>query len=104
MFRNQHYFSFVLLLVANIAIISAEYRHKIEPFSFNVHSFEYPLEYNKFGTAVALRDTIKIIPKVENRFGGVWLSQPVETNMFEVCYRLDVRNDKNTIYKKNNGM
>jgi len=27
------------------------------------------------GTAVALRDTIKVIPKVENRYGGVWMSQ-----------------------------
>ena len=65
---------FALLLLANIAFINADYRHKIEPFSFNVHSFEYPLEYQKFGTAVALRDTIKVIPKVENRYGGVWLS------------------------------
>ena len=50
------------------------YKHKIEPFSFNIQKFEYPLEYLKMGTTVALRDTIKIIPKVENRYGGIWMS------------------------------
>ena len=29
--------------------------------------------------------------------------QPVETSAFEVIYRLDVKNEKNTVYKKNKG-
>jgi len=62
-------------MVVNIWVANAAYRHKIEPFSFDVRMFEYPLEYLKMGTAVALRDTIKVIPKVENRYGGVWMSQ-----------------------------
>jgi hypothetical protein len=28
------------------------------------------------------------------------MSQPVETNQFEIVYNVDVKNDKNTIYKK----
>lgn len=76
------------------------YRTKIEPFSFDIQKFEYPLEFNKFGTTVALKDTIKLIPKVENRFGALFMSQPVETNQFEIVYNVDVKNDKNTIYKK----
>jgi len=64
----------ICILVLNISFTNAVYRHKIEPFSFNTNRYEYPLEYLKLGTAVALRDTIKIIPKVENRYGGVFLS------------------------------
>ena len=55
--------------------LDPNYMHKIEPFSFNIQKFEYPLEYLKMGTSVALKDTVKIIPKVENRYGGVWMSQ-----------------------------
>ena len=73
--KAHHLIALTTLMVANIAIIHAEYRHKIEPFSFNVQAFEYPLEYHKLGTAVALRDTIKVLPKVENRYGGIWMSQ-----------------------------
>jgi|TARA_B110000305_G_C19090652_1_gene470602 hypothetical protein len=49
---------------------------------------------------VALKDTIKIIPKVANRYGGLFMEPPVETNAFEVVYKLEVKNAKNTIYKK----
>jgi hypothetical protein len=80
------------------------YRVKIEPFSFDIQKFEYPLEYNKHGTTVALKDTIKLIPKVENRYGALFMSQPVETNQFEMHYSIDVKNDKNTIYKGNLGI
>ena len=73
------------------------WRHKIEPFSFDIQKFEYPLEYSKYGTAVALRDTIKLLPKVENRYGAIFLDDPVETPSFEVIYSIDVKNDKNTI-------
>jgi len=59
---------------------NSEYYHKIEPFSFDIQKFEYPLEYLKMGTCIALKDTIKVLPKVENRFGGLFMSQPVETN------------------------
>ena len=31
------------------------------------------------------------------------MSQPVETNMFEIEYKLNIKNDKNTIYKKFGG-
>ena len=55
--------------------VQALYHHKIEPFSFDLKKFEYPLESHKWGTAVALRRTIKLLPKVENRYGGLWLSQ-----------------------------
>ena len=55
--------------------LQGAYHHKIEPFSFDLKKFEYPLEYHKWGTAIALRKTIKILPKVENRYGGLWLSQ-----------------------------
>jgi hypothetical protein len=60
--------------------LAQEYRRKIEPFSFDVRKFEYPLEYEKYGTTVALKKYIKLLPKVRDRFGGLWLSQPVETN------------------------
>ena len=53
----------------------AQYRHKIEPFSFDIQKFEYPLEYQKFGTAIALKDTIKLLPKVAGRFGGLYMTQ-----------------------------
>ena len=53
--------------------VDGVYRHKIEPFSFDIRKFEYPLEYSKVGTAIALRKSIKLIPKVENRYGGIWL-------------------------------
>ena len=55
--------------------INCLYRHKIEPFSFDITKFEYPLEWNKVGTSVALRDTVKLIPKVEDRYGGLYMSQ-----------------------------
>ena len=65
----------ICLIVVQLNVINAVYRHKIEPFSFDIQKFEYPLEYLKLGTAVALKDTIKIIPRVENRYGGVFMSQ-----------------------------
>ena len=52
----------------------AQYRDKIEPFSFDVRKFEYPLEYYKFGTCVAMKKHIKLLPKVADRHGGLWLS------------------------------
>ena len=64
-----------LFLIASI-VDCAAYSHKIEPFSFDTKKFEYPLEYTKTGATVALRKTIKLIPKVENRYGGLWL-EPV---------------------------
>ncbi len=64
-----------LFFIAAIIYCNA-YSHKIEPFSFDTKKFEYPLEYIKTGATVALRKTIKLIPKVENRFGGLWL-EPV---------------------------
>lgn len=63
-----------LFLSESLGEVEAEYRHKIEPFSFDIQKFEYPLEYLKMGTTVALKDTIKIIPKVENRYGGIFMS------------------------------
>ena len=68
-------FNTFLLLLLQIASINCLYRHKIEPFSFDITKFEYPLEWNKVGTAVALRDTVKLIPKVEDRYGGLFMSQ-----------------------------
>ena len=35
--------------------------------------------------------------------GGLYLSQPVETSSFEMTYKIDVKNDKNTIYNKVDG-
>ena len=55
-------------------VLAAEYRNKIEPFSFDIRKYEYPLEYYKFGTCVAMRKHIKLLPKVADRFGGLWLS------------------------------
>lgn len=52
-----------LFLIATIINCNA-YSHKIEPFSFDTKKFEYPLEYTKTGATVALRKTIKLIPKV----------------------------------------
>jgi hypothetical protein len=54
---------------------NAQYRRKIEPFSFDIQRFEYPLEYEKYGTTVALKDTVKVLPKVEGRAGAIFLSQ-----------------------------
>jgi len=61
-------------LVLTIGSVLSAYRHKIEPFSFDIRKFEYPLEYLKFGSTVALKDTIKLIPKVENRYGALFMS------------------------------
>jgi hypothetical protein len=63
-----------LFLSETFAEDVTEYRHKIEPFSFDIQRFEYPLEYLKMGTTVALKDTIKVIPMVENRYGGIFMS------------------------------
>jgi hypothetical protein len=49
---------------------------------------------------VALKDTIKLIPKVEDRYGGLFMTQPVETDMFEMTYSLVVNNNKNSITAK----
>ena len=68
------------ILLISLCVISAEYRNKIEPFSFDIQKFEYPLEFLKMGTTVALRDVIKLIPKVENRYGGLFMSQ-VSSNL-----------------------
>lgn len=80
-----------------LGVISCSYRHKIEPFSFDTKRFEYPLEFAKFGTTVALRDLIKLLPKIESRFGALFMSQPVETDSFEMIYKVEVKNDKNTM-------
>jgi hypothetical protein len=71
---NSSFIKYISIIIF-IAIIKVQsiYRHKIEPFSFDIRKFEYPLEYSKVGTAIALRKSIKLIPKVENRYGGVWL-------------------------------
>jgi hypothetical protein len=93
--------TFLIAIILALAIsVQAAYQHKIEPFSFDLKKFEYPLEYHKWGTAVALRRTIKLVPKVENRYGGLWLSQPVETNMFELVFRVIVSNSMNTATRK----
>ena len=63
------------LILCILQVAQGVYRHKIEPFSFDIQKYEYPLEYHKYGTTVALRDTIKLIPKVENRYGGLFMSQ-----------------------------
>lgn len=68
-------FTQLSLLLLTLCSVACEYRNKIEPFSFDIQKFEYPLEYLKMGTAVALRDVIKLIPKVENRYGGLFMSQ-----------------------------
>jgi hypothetical protein len=65
----------VLVLISLLVSVVCGYRNKIEPFSFDITKFEYPLEYLKLGTAIALKDVIKILPKVENRYGGVFMSQ-----------------------------
>ena len=64
----------LLILSFIVSLVRSEYRHKIEPFSFDVQKFEYPLEFDKVGTTVALRDTIKLIPKVEDRYGGLFMT------------------------------
>jgi len=71
-FSQSTFFGLFILI---IAVVRAEYYHKIEPFSFDLKKFEYPLEYAKWGATVALKKSIKLMPKVENRFGGLWLSQ-----------------------------
>lgn len=82
----------LLILFLHIATINCLYRHKIEPFSFDITKFEYPLEWNKVGTAVALRDTVKLIPKVEDRYGGLFMSQVSQfchlISLFLLCSRL----------------
>ena len=62
-------------MLAVVSLAQAAYRKKIEPFSFDIQKYEYPLEFAKLGTAVALRDTIKLVPKVENRYGGLFMTQ-----------------------------
>jgi len=96
------FFTLTALVAISLYIpqVQSVYRHKIVPFSFDIRKHEYPLEYWKVGATVALKDTIKLLPKVEARYGGIWLSQPVETSQFEMVYRMDIKNDKNTIYKK----
>lgn len=84
-----------LFIAALMTFVSA-YRNKIEPFSFDIRKYEYPLEYLKFGATVALRKHIKLLPRVANRFGGLWLSQPVETNQYEVVYKVNVKTEANT--------
>jgi hypothetical protein len=79
----------LLLACCHISTINCLYRHKIEPFSFDITKFEYPLEWNKVGTAVALRDTVKLVPKVEDRYGGLFMSQVSKThlkNFFHKAY------------------
>jgi hypothetical protein len=71
-FSQSTFFGLFILI---IAVVRAEYYHKIEPFSFDLKKFEYPLEWKKWGATVALKKSIKLMPKVENRFGGLWLSQ-----------------------------
>ena len=73
-------FLFITLL---LSLAEAGYRNKIEPFSFDIAKFEYPLEYLKLGTTVALKDVIKVLPKVENRYGGLFMSQVSPTFSFK---------------------
>ena len=61
-----------LFIAVLMAVVSA-YRNKIEPFSFDIRKYEYPLEYQKFGATVALRRHIKLLPRVHDRYGGLWL-------------------------------
>lgn len=68
-------FASTIIFVLQFLSINCLYRHKIEPFSFDITKFEYPLEWNKVGTTVALRDTVKLVPKVEDRYGGLYMSQ-----------------------------
>jgi hypothetical protein len=93
----------LIMLGLLLALVQSVYRHKIEPFSFDITKFEYPLEWKKLGTTVALKKTIKVLPKVKDRYGGLFLDQPVETNSFEVMYKMDVLNEENTVYKKVDG-
>jgi len=71
-----------------MTVVNCLYHHKIEPFSFDIEKYEYPLEFNKVGATVALRDTIKLLPKVSGRYGGLMLTQPIETDKFEMVYSL----------------
>ena len=87
-FSQSTFFGLFILI---IAVVRAEYYHKIEPFSFDLKKFEYPLEWKKWGATVALKKSIKLMPKVENRFGGLWLSQVsiVYTNRyFHILFKM----------------
>ena len=64
----------IIFITLLMSFAQAGYRNKIEPFSFDIQKFEYPLEYLKLGTAIALKDVIKVLPKVENRYGGLFMS------------------------------
>ena len=81
--------SLALSLAVTVTDTVSAYRHKIEPYSFDTKKFEYPLEFTKLGTTVALKDVIKLLPKIENRFGGLFMSQ-VSSKLFASSISLPI--------------
>lgn len=62
-------------LVCLFALVGAQYKKKIEPFSFNIANYEYPLDFKQYGATIALKDTIKLLPKVADRYGNLFLDE-----------------------------
>lgn len=51
---------FVLVNLLGLAL--SMYRHKIDPFSFDLNYEEFPLAYKMFGGAVGLKTKMKLVP------------------------------------------
>jgi hypothetical protein len=52
----------------------ANYRQKIEQFSFDTTIGEYPVAYYHFGGSVGLNSKLKLIPASNPTFGAIFLN------------------------------
>ena len=66
----------ILLFFSALSTLAlAEYRQKLDVFSFDTKFGEYPRAYNQFGSSIGLKTKMKLIPKAAPTYGAIFLNQ-----------------------------
>lgn len=60
--RKNYSIVFAAVISLLLSSTSANFRHRIEEFSFDTAYQEYPLAYNMWGASVGLNTKLKLIP------------------------------------------
>ena len=77
------------LLLMNLTF--AYYMQKLAQFSFDMNTMnEYPSNYETAGTAVPLKNKVKIVPKIPNVMGKIFAIDKLDTLQWETQFKIKV--------------
>lgn len=77
------------LLLLNLTF--AYYMQKLAMFSFDMNTMnEYPVNYETSGTAVPLKNKVKIVPKLPDVQGKIFAKEKLETLQWETQFKIAV--------------